>query len=412
MQRFRYTARNVDGRNMSGEVVAVSREEVAHRLQEAGVYVTSVKAVRWTRPVLRLSPGRVPQEDLLVFLESWAMFLEAGLSMQSSLLRLRMRARVPALARGIENMMLALDSGATVSEGLRASRLLPASWVSVVQIAEKDGDYSRPLRMLYKNCLDFQRFKRELLYQMIMPFVLLIMMAVCFWILLGKVIPSLVLLLAQTGGALSVPGWVVMFFHGVMSSTQWLVPLAIVVLLLFCFWIKQISQEGGMSQLWIPHSTPLFGPLVRQMQLILFAKALQVQLEAGIPFVAAMESLSDGVSNHAVKRDMLTVCRKLHEGAQIPEALADFDLIPQMGQALLMAGHASGKMPEMLGCLVQESQSMLVEEIKRLTIYIRSIVIIVSGLAVGVVVILFFMLLFGAMGSVGTSGKSSFNSPG
>ncbi|MCM8794775.1 MAG: type II secretion system F family protein [Candidatus Omnitrophica bacterium] len=392
---------------MRGEVIAPTREEVAARLQEAGVYVTSIYPIRWARPfLLRFGPGHIPQEDLLVFLESWALFLEAGLSMQSALLRLRMRARVRSLEYGIEQLQLAVDSGATLTEGLRASRLLPSSWIAVIAMGEKNGDYAQPLRMLYKNCLDFQRFKRELMYQMIMPFVLLTVMACWFWLLFNKVLPSLADLMEVTGHNIELPGLVVTFFDFVAASAQWVAPVGIGILLVFLLWMKQIGQDSGLSQLWIPHSTPVIGPLVQKMQLILVAKGLQMQLESGIPFANAVESISQGVRNEGVRRDLLQLYRKLREGVPIPEAIAGFRLIPQMGQALLVAGHASGKMPEMLGCLVQESESILLEDIKRVTIFVKTMVIITSGLTVGIVVIAFFMLLFGAMGSVTNAGST------
>ncbi len=404
MQRFRYKARNIDGRNMSGEVVAISREEVASRLQEAGVYVLSIKPIRWSKSFLRFGRGYIPQEDLLVFLESWAMFLEAGISIQSSLLRLRMRSRVPALAKGIEDMMFAIDSGATVGEALKASQLLPSAWVSIVQMGEISGNYTEPLKMLYRDCLDFQKFKREILYHLIMPFVLLIVMGVWFWILFKRVIPSLVILMESTGGTVKVPVWMTAFLSWVMSSVQWLVPAAGLVLLCFCLWVRQISQQGGLSQLWVPHWMPVLGPLVKQLQLIIVAKNLQMQLEAGIPFANAIESITEGVKNEGVRRDLLQLYRKLREGVPIPEAVSGFQLFSQMGQSLLVAGHESGKMPEMMGCLVRESESVLIETIKRLTIFIQMTVVISCGITVGAVVIMFFSILFGAVGSFANSG--------
>ena len=87
MTRFRYTARGLDGRRTSGEVTALNQEEATQRLQEAGVYVISVAPLLIQRRLF--VPGRIfiPYQERIFLLESWAMFLEAGLSMQSALMR-------------------------------------------------------------------------------------------------------------------------------------------------------------------------------------------------------------------------------------------------------------------------------------------------------------------------------------
>ncbi len=400
MQRFRYTARNIDGRNTTGEVVAFSREEAASRLQEAGVYVTSVVPIREGRRFFRQGPGSIPLEEMLVFLESWAMFLEAGLSMQSALLRLRVKTRIPAMARAVEEMQAAIDRGASVTEALKESRLLPASWVPVVEIGEKKGDFVEPLKTLYRYSMEFRRFKHQLLTEMIMPFILMGVMALWFWLLFNRILPSFMLLMASVGGALEVPTLLVLVSKVFVGCIRWVAPAAIALLLILFFWLRRLNQEMGLSQMWLPTWTPIVGSIIAQMQLIIVASGLQLQMEAGISFLNAIESLSRSVRSRAMRRDLLQVYGKLREGVSIPESIIGMEVIPPTGQALLVAGYHSGKMPEMLAHLVKETELVLLEEVKRLAVLIRSAVIITAGITVGIFVIAFFMLLFSAFGSL------------
>lgn len=404
MPRYRYIAQSMGGRRMKGEVTAVSPEEAAARLQEAGVYVTKLVPLRRKKQLM--GPGRVlmSESERTFLLESWAIFLEAGLSMQSALLRLGLRTHSISLTRAIEHLQQTIDAGVPFTEALRTSRIFPPSWVAVLSMGEKNGNYVDPLKMLRRYLDESLRFRNEVISMMIMPAILLALIAVWFWLFLVRVIPSLFSLLSQTGATPpALMGWIVLVTHWIQVGFPWL-------FLVFCsFWVanffaRRADREVGILQSWVPLDTPMIGSLVSKMQLIIIASSLRLQLEAGIPMVLAVETLRHGVTNRAVRRDLIEAHQKLLEGVPVPEAMAQIRVIPPEGQALIAAGEASGKTPQMMEVLARETQSVLIEEVKRLAIWARSFVIIAAGVLVGLLLIVFFSILY--QGLSGFSGGS------
>ena len=73
-------------------------------------------------------------------------------------------------------------------------------------------------------------------------------------------------------------------------------------------------------------------------------------------------------------------------GAPAWQALAGLRMMPATAMALLAAGHASGKLPEMLGVIVRETSLDLEAEAERLAIKMRSFAVAMAGIIVAVLV--------------------------
>ena len=413
LKRFNYTARSLDGRRISGQINAFSREAATDLLQEAGVYVISVVPSRVARhPYLRRI--YIPETERIFFLECWAMLLEAGLSMQTALLRLKMNTRLPSLAYAIDRMQQAIDEGAPVTEALKISRLFPPSWIAVLSAGEQVGDFVDPLKKLHRHAVEFRRLKRRLYSMLLMPSVLVVLVGVWLYLFISRVIPSLSLLVSSAGASSKL----LELFATTPVPTIAAIAWVFVALLLFVALYRletPADQEMGMLLSWIPPAFPLIGSLISRMHLVVIAKGLQLQVEAGIPLTKAIESIGHGVGNPAVRGDLLQAYRKLQEGIPVPEALNHIRVIPEMGKALIVAGDASGKLPEMLDFLARETQSILVEQVKRMTILLRTFVILITGVLVGLLVVAFFYILYSSISSLaqslGSSSSTSLSPP-
>lgn len=400
MIRFQFTARGSDGQQVTGEIIAPDQDAAARRLQGAGVYVTSLSALK---PVRHLPAQRrvslSPQEHLLL-LESLAMFLEAGVPVQSALLRLRMKSPNPSLRLALDRIQKAIDGGASFTEAVRTGRILPPSWVAVLAVAERRGDFAPALRMLHHLAVEADRFKRQMQGLFVMPAFLLALITLWLWLFVARVIPSLSILLGQAGG----PPPVFPLIKVAAEQTLLFFQLGICVFgtgWLLSRWTRRADREMGLFQSWLPLWVPMAGPLVAQLHLIVIASGLKLQLEAGVPMVQALETLSRSVIHRPIRQDLVRAMQELQRGTPVPQAFSFIRVIPPMGRAFFSVGEISGKIPELLEFIVRETQAELMERLRRLVIFARSFLSLVSALLVGFLVILFFRLLFSGMADFG-----------
>ena len=400
MIRFQFTARNPDGQHVTGEVLAVDSDTATRRLQGAGVYVTSIVSLG---PVRRLPPLHrvsLSTQERLFLLESLAMFLESGIPIQSALLRLRMRTPNASLQLALDRIQKAIDDGATFTQAIQMGRIFPPSWAAVLRTSEKHGDFVRPLQMLHQLTVEANRFKREVLGLFVMPAILLILVTLWLWIFLVRVVPSLSFLIEQIGGPRSLSPTMKLAAQEILMTIQ----IGFCVFgagFLLSRWTRRADREMGILQSWVPLWFPVVGSLTTQLHLIFIASGLQLQLEAGVPVVQAVETLSRSISHRTIRQDLLRAARELKKGTPIPEALGYIRIIPPMGRALFSVGNLTGKLPELLEFIVRETKADLMEHIRRLVIWIRTFVTLVSGVLVGLLVILFFKLLFSGLSDFG-----------
>jgi type II secretory pathway component PulF len=226
--------------------------------------------------------------------------------------------------------------------------------------------------MLHRQAVEFRRFKQQILSMFVMPSILLVLVGVWVWLFVSRVVPSLAVLLGGIWVLKEAPVWIQGSARWLENGVRWL-PLLLVLLILFFRWN------------WIP------------LQLIQILKGLQLQVEAGIPLVRAIEVLGRSARNRGIRRDLLQATRRLQEGVPVPEVLAQIRIFPSMGQPLLAVGDAAGRLPEMLDFLVQEVQEDLLEQVHRLTILIRHLVLLITGILVGGIVVVYFSLIFSGL---------------
>ncbi|PIQ82683.1 MAG: hypothetical protein COV76_02370 [Candidatus Omnitrophica bacterium CG11_big_fil_rev_8_21_14_0_20_64_10] len=401
MQRYRYIGRNLEGSRVRGLVLAVSPESAFTRLKDAGVTLVALVPAkgRFRRPII----GRVMMSNAerLFLLESWSNFLEAGMAMQTALLRIRMQLRNRNLALALDQIQADIDAGSTVVEALSRTKIFPPSWVSVLSIGEKKGDFVHPLKMLRRYAQRSVRFQQEVFSIFTMPLILLGLVAVWLWIFLLRVVPGLASLVHSVGGILpALLDRVILFTNWLGHAGPW-IALGVASLLFVALVTRRANREMGFIESRIPLWTPGIGPIIANIQLMIISQGLQVQLEGGIPILDAVRNLSLGVGSRSVRRDLYQAYQKLEGGGPVAVALSQVRVISPMGHALLAAGEKSGKIPELMQMLSNHAQQVLTEQVKRLTILIRTGVVLAVGVLVGFLVIIFFSILLQTVSTAG-----------
>lgn len=334
----------------------------------------------------------LPSDERMVLLESWGALVHSGFPIQSSISSLRKIVRRPSVRRALLETQRCIDEGATLAQSLRVSRLFPPSWISLVELGEQRGDFVDPLKQMLRHSQEMDRIRREFASMLLMPGVVLALAVVWVWVYLIRVVPSLLAFAETVGGAAPLAG-VLAAHSGTVLGAILMVLLTLLILTALTLRSSRADQTMGFIQTWIPNGMPALGPLISKMRAIEVCSELRLQLEAGIPAATAVRTLSESVPHAATRRDLEEAYRRLRHGQPVSEALEALRVIPLMGQALLMTGDSCGRLPQMLEVLVRETALDLTEDVKRLTIVLRNLLVLATGLLVCFLVISGFTLL-------------------
>jgi type II secretory pathway component PulF len=135
------------------------------------------------------------------------------------------------------------------------------------------------------------------------------------------------------------------------------------------------------------------------LRLVDIASALRIQVEAGIPITEAVYTISQGIPHARLRNDLFQIYRQLRDGVPVSEAFQHGDIFPPETHGLIKVGETTGKLSEMLEAIVNETEAVLEEQMKRLVVILRTITIGLVATLVGFLVISFWIIMMSAPGS-------------
>lgn len=394
--RYRYSVRDPQGRGMRGEVFASTQDEALELLQKSGVYVTSLESTLKPLDSLQLKRSCSGDDQRIFLLESWSMFMDMGMSVQTALMRVRKIIREGTISRSLQVVQRGVDGGMRVSEAVCASGLFPLSWLAVLSRGEEVGNLVGPLRAMRRQILQLRKLRGEALQLMFQPAFLIGLCLIWFWVFMRSVVPVML----EFGNTLGVSSpWVLLLFRmsrGLLLTTQILaILLGLAVLAGFRF--SRSNQVMGNFQRWIPMRTPVLGPLVSGLHLLVVSSELRLQLEAGIPLETALHTLSLSVPNQEVRRELFEICNNLREGVPADEALCRLSFIPYDQKALISAGCVSGQLSKSLELLIKFGEEDVRFKVHLLVAFLHHGIFLACAFLVGLVMAAYFGLWFSSL---------------
>ncbi len=393
---FNYAARDTGGSRLSGEIVAVSVEEALAALQEIGVYVTQIE------PAVLGERGRGRQRVVLsageksFLLESWSRLVEAGLPMDGALNALQALSVHLSVRGALRKILWLMRDGTPLSEAVEHSGLLPPTWAGILEAGEKRGDVLGPLLVLQKRSDQIRRTIQELLSILLVPSILLLLIFAWIWVFVAWLAPVMAQSVKELSGSSSAVLKALSGLTTVTLPATLFAALALGVLVLVILRGNRADSVLGVLPSRVTANFPVIGPLISKIHLILVSSELQLQLEAGIPIMTALVTLSRAVPKGALRRQLEGAYREIWSGTPVWQSLGGLPMMPVQAQGLLAAGHISGKLPELLGMLAREAILDLETQARRLAITLRGFSVLMSGVIVGLLTISIFLVILSA----------------
>jgi len=383
IKHYTYAAREAAGSRVAGRIVALNAEEALSALQETGVCVTSIEPVPLGRE--KGISGRVvlSVRERSVLLECWVCLLNSGFSMDATLTTLQTSVSHPSVRRSLQEIQRLIREGMRLSEAVDAGGLFPPSWAVLLEAVESRGGFIEPLLALHKHGEQIRKMFQGVISSLLMPAVLIGLVFMWMWVFATWLLP----VMAQT--VVDLTGMSSPFFVGLKGLAALMFPSFVCVATLLCFLVLAVLRGNRANEVMgtllaqVPAGFPLVGPLISKVHLIIVSSELRLQMEAGIPILTALTTLSRSMPHRALRGELAGVYRQIFSGTPVWQALGGLRMMPPNALALLAAGEASSKLPELLGVLVREAGLDLETEAYRLAIKIRSCAVVLASLIVG-----------------------------
>lgn len=401
MTQFQYRATDFQGKIVEGSMEAGEERAVVLRLQERGLIPLLIGAgsvpATAARTVSLSSFGRkgVRTKDLLVFTQELSTLLAAGMPLDRSLTTLADLTQGAELKRVTGEVLTSVRGGASLAQGMgQHPKIFPPLYVSMVKAGEIGGVLDEVLRRLVDYLASAQELRDEVRSAMTYPILLTAVGAVSITILLVFVLPKFATMFADLGQALPLSTRIMLGISDVFSSV-WILPTLLLLgggsYGLFRY-LNSGPRRYGLDAFKL--RMPVFGYLLRRMEVARFGRTLGTLLRSGVPVLQALDIVREVVTNQVIGRAVSEVQVGVREGAGMSGPLGRSGVFPPLALQMIAVGEDTGKLDEMLLTTADYFDREVRNEVKRLTSLLEPVMILVMGLVVGFMVISMLMAVF------------------
>jgi type IV pilus assembly protein PilC len=389
------------GEELAGEYQAEDRRQVGEYLRKRRIVIQSIK----TKPkAINLSLGRkrgVSVKDLSVFTRQFATMVNAGLPLVQCLDVLARQQTRPHMKQCISQVMLDVEGGATLAEGLgRAPHVFTELYVNMIAAGEAGGILDTILQRLAVFMEKADALQRKIKGALTYPaIVLFVAVGACTFMLIG-VIPIFAKMFADFGGELPAPTRIVMGLSTFLTH-NWYYLVGAIVGLIFVYKRIRASKRGEYLTDKLFLRVPIIGTVLRKGAVSRFTRTLGTLIGSGVPILQGLEITAKTAGNRVLQEAIENVSKSISEGNTIAEPLKASGVFPPMVVQMIGIGEQTGALDEMLSKVADFYDDEVDAAVDALTAAIEPIMIVVMGTMVGGMLVAMYLPMFKMASVVG-----------
>lgn len=353
MTKFSYKAINESANTVSGVIEADSLEMATDILTERGYIPSKVTEKRetsrgftWSNINESITPIKAP--DLILFTKQFRTMIQAGVPILSLLQVLENQTENLKLKKIIAAMTLDIKGGSSLYDAFRKHPATFSSfYCSMVRAGESSGELGDVMDRLIYILEHEHKIKSDIKSALQYPILVVIFLAVAFFVLLTFVIPKFAKILISAGIEIPLPTRICMLLYQILSNYWFLIlGSAIAGIGVLAYYLS--TEQGKYVRDSCVLKLPIFGPLFVKAAMARFASIFAILYKSGILVLDSIKILSGTIGNTAISREFDRIRGQLEEGRGIAEPLRTARYFTPMVIDMVAIGEASGKLEDML----------------------------------------------------------------
>lgn len=399
MGTYLYEASTRDGQIVKGRLDVLDERQAVERIHEMGYFPIKIKRAEEEKSEFleRISelirPG-ISDKDLMTFTYQLGVLLDAGLTLDRSLIILSGLAEKKKLKDLINDLINQIRSGKSFSDALsRHPHVFPIFYVNMVRAGETGGFLNETISRLAVHLENTHNIKEEVRSAMIYPLLLSIVGGSAVIILLTFVVPQFTKIFTEMGEALPLPTAILLSISNGLIKYWWMILLIIFIIVVLTK--KFLESERG-KRWWddTKFRLPFFGKLFRETVVSRFARTLGALLESGVPLLNALQIVQGTLESDKMASLIASVRESVRKGRGISTPLSQSDIFPPIAVHMITVGEESGRLDEMFLKIADRFDNEIRMTIKRMLSLLEPALILIMGLVVGFIVISMLIAIF------------------
>ena len=393
MPAFVWKGKNRDGKAVSGEQSADTKEAVMAVLRRQQILVSSVKE-KGKEVALPKFTGSVPPKDLAVFTRQFSVMIDAGLPLVQCLEILGNQQENKTFAKILQHTRMDVESGSTLADAMRKHpKAFDELFVNMIAAGEAGGILDTILKRLAVYIEKAVKLRGQVKGAMVYPVAVIGIAGIVIAVILWKVIPTFAAMFEGLGAQLPLPTRIV------IAMSNWLVrllPFLVVFGVAGVFLFKRYySTHGGKRVVdRIILKLPVLGILMQKIAVARFCRTLATLISSGVPILDGLEITARTAGNSIIEDAIMSVRKGVEGGLTLAQPLRESGVFPNMVVQMIGVGEQTGALDAMLSKIADFYEEEVDQAVANLLTLMEPVMILFLGTTVGGIVISMYLPLF------------------
>lgn len=402
MAKFKYIARNKDGKKIEGEMEASEKKEVVESLRKDGFWPTSLDEIEKKKKSKGVSFmdrfASVPLKNKMIFCRHLAVMIGSGLSLSKALSILASQEKNKTLKIICEKLSADVKKGISFADALeKYPHVFDSVFFSMVRMGEVSGNLEEVLKILADQLEKDHKLVSKVKGAMMYPSIIVIVMVVIGILMMIFVLPKITKIFEDFNAELPLMTQIVINVSNFMAAHSWQVIGGMVLLGVgISSFYKSSPGKKAFHKMFL--KMPIFGDVVTKVNSARFSRILSSLMESGTSLVESLNITSDTLGNYYFKKAVAQASKEVQKGVELSVILRKYNKVfPYLVIQMIEVGEETGKTPEVLLKLAGFYEEEVDQITKNLSSIIEPVLMLAIGVAVGGFAIAIISPIYGIM---------------
>lgn len=384
---FRYTAKTVSGRKVTGIFEAESVNDCRHLLEVQG-YTDIQVGLKKKYDIDIILNTKIGAGDLAFDLTQLSTYIKAGIPLVDSVKILSHQSTKPEQRRAYQLLLYDLLRGDNLSDAMdKQENVFPALLINMVRTAEMTGDLPTILDDMAEYYESIETVRKEMKSAMTYPVIVILLAIGVLIFMLLYLVPQFVSLYEDQGASLPTITLVIIGMSNFLKN-NYLTLLIILFVTVIAFWYCYVNIKSFKSfvQVALMHF-PVIGNIIIYKEVYNFTKTFASLTNHGVFITDSMEILQKITNNEVYKRIINKTMSNLSKGDPVSEAFKGEWAFPEIAYQMLVTGENTGQLGLMMEKVSEHYQMLHKTTTNQLKSMIEPAMIVVLAGIVGVLLL-------------------------
>lgn len=400
MKKFIYTAKDLSGQTIKGEVEAPNEYLAAKLVRERGLIVISIRSGENIFTSFNKLRFRITSSDVTSFTRQFATMINAGIPITEALSILRLQSN-PSLQRIVAQLLADVEGGKSLSIAMSAHpKVFSPTYIALVKSGESGGVLDTVLVRLSDNLEREQEFKGKIKGALIYPVIIVIGMIIVVFIMMVFVVPRLTDIYKQFNAKLPIMTEILIAVSTFFANA-WPLVIAAVGAIYWGLTLYRRTPSGRRKMDELVFKIPLIGEFQMKVFLAEVTRTLSLMFGAGVTILEGLDITSNVISNVVISDALKDSAKQVEKGFPVSFAFAKHpEAFPYLVSQMVAIGEETGKMDEVLTKVSHIYEVESDQKVKALTAAFEPIIMVILGLGVAFLVVAIILPIYNLTSSI------------